>query len=227
MKNRRLSSFRSEENKKAWTLFHCCGKYELVIGYWLTSWGKHGKMAMQQTYNWTAENERYGLKSCTLSRWKGDPVRIRSNRHYCIWSAGLRVVFETMPPCRSFSFLPDAQVLCLCVWVLRPVHKSGSLPSFLARHVLWRERVQPMRGTDYHGAADAIRTRCFAFVFRVCLIWKIIGTRLRFGKGVFCCTWCACVSPDVFPRFSHSRIKSRKMLRFPVVSNAIQGLSLS
>ena len=52
MKKRRLSSFRSEDNKKAWTLFHCSGKCELVIGYWLTSWGKHGKMAMQQTYNW-------------------------------------------------------------------------------------------------------------------------------------------------------------------------------
>ena len=29
--------------------------------------------------------KRYGLKSCALSRWKGNPVRIRNNRHYCIW----------------------------------------------------------------------------------------------------------------------------------------------
>ena len=51
--------------------------------------------------------------------------------------------------------------------------------------MLWRERVQPMSGADYNGAADAMRTRCFAFVFRICFILKTIGTRLRFGKGVF------------------------------------------
>ena len=40
---------------------------------------------------------KYGLKSCTLSRWKGNPVRIRSNRHYCIWQVGAGYAIGQVP----------------------------------------------------------------------------------------------------------------------------------
>lgn len=54
------------------------------------------------TSNWIV-TRRYGLKSCKLSRWKGNPVRIRNNRHYCIWrDKKHKKALRSVCPCKMF-----------------------------------------------------------------------------------------------------------------------------